>query len=371
MRIGVPKEIKESEYRVAITPGGVYELASAGHEVSVEKGAGLGSGIMDEEFKKAGARLIDTHAEVFAGAELIMKVKEPLPEEYPLITEKHLIFTYFHFAAARELTDAMLKSGTACVAYETVTDARGGLPLLVPMSEVAGRMAIQEGAKYLEKPMMGRGILLGGVPGVERGHVTILGGGVVGSNAARMAAGLGADVVILDVDLNRLRRLEEIMPANVSLMHSNRFMIDEQIRRADLLVGAVLIPGTRAPLLVTRDHLSTMKPGAVIVDVAVDQGGCVETMKPTTHAKPVFLVSNVVHYGVANMPGAVGRTSTYALTNATLPYAMELAGRGLREAVRANSGLMAGLNIFHGKVTYRGVAEAFNLGYTAPQEALN
>jgi len=370
MRIGVPKEIKESEYRVAVTPAGVYELTRAGHEVCVEKGAGLGSGITDDEFRKAGARVIDAHAGVYAGAEMVMKVKEPLPEEYPLVTGKHLVFTYFHFAASRELTDAMLKSGAACVAYETVTDSRGGLPLLVPMSEVAGRMAIQEGAKYLESPMMGRGILLGGVPGVERGHVTILGGGVVGSNAARVAAGLGADVVVLDVDLNRLRHLADIMPANVSVMYSNRYTIDEQLRRADLVVGAVLIPGTRAPRLVTREHLSTMKSGAVIVDVAVDQGGCVETMKPTTHGNPVFLVDGVVHYGVANMPGAVGRTSTYALTNATLPYAMELAGRGLNDAVRANPGLMAGLNVIHGKVTYRGVAEAFGLDCTAPQEAL-
>ncbi len=366
MKIGIPKEIKSNEHRVAATPAGVLEMSRSGHTVIVEKTAGLGSGITDDQFVKAGASIADTHEQVFAQTDMIIKVKEPLKEEYGLIRSDHLVFTYFHFAAARELTDGMISSGAACVAYETVTDPDGSLPLLVPMSEVAGRMSVQEGAKYLEKPMMGRGILLGGVPGVERGQVLVLGGGVVGASAARMAAGLGADVALLDISLPRLRHLAEVMPANVQLLHSNHYNIEEQLCLADLLIGAVLIPGAVAPRLVTRKMLSLMKPGAVIVDVAVDQGGCIETIHPTTHADPTYLVDGIVHYGVANMPGAVGRTSTFALTNATLPFVLELAGKGLARAVKTSPALADGLNIIDGKVTHPAVAKAFDMPFVDP-----
>ena len=368
MRIGVPRELKVCEYRVAATPAVVHALVAAGHEVYVEREAGLGSGILDSQFSEAGAILLDTHEEVFRTAALIVKVKEPLPNEYALIRPEQIIFTYFHFAASRQLTEAMIGAGATCVAYETVTDAQGRLPLLIPMSEIAGRMAVQEGAKCLERPTMGRGILLGGVPGVERGHVTVLGGGVVGSCAARVAAGLGANVTLLDIDLHRLRYLAEVMPSNVTLLFSSSYAIEGEIARADLLIGGVLMPGARTPRLVTCEMLALMKPGAVVVDVSVDQGGCMETTRPTTHSDPTYVVDGVVHYCVANMPGAVGRTSTYALTNATLPYILELAAEGLGGIAQGKAGdLLSGLNIVRGKVTHRGVAETFGVTYCDPR----
>jgi alanine dehydrogenase len=359
MLVGVPREIKPNEHRVAMVPAGVDALRRAGHEVLVAPDAGIGSGITDREYKDAGARIGADNAEVFKLAGMIVKVKEPLAEEFGSIHKDQILFTYFHFAASKELTDAMLKSGAACVAYETIQDDQGRLPLLTPMSEVAGRMAIQEGAKYLEKPMMGRGILLGGVPGVEPAHVTIIGGGIVGTNAAKVAAGLGASVAILDVDLERLRRLDEIMPENVTTLFSNAYTIREQCRKADLVVGAVLTAGARAPILVPREYLKEMKPGSVIVDVAVDQGGCVETARPTTHQEPTYIVDGVVHYCVANMPGAVGRTSTYALTNATLPYVIQLASKGVVKAARDSKAIAKGVNVYKGKVTCKPVAETF------------
>jgi len=370
MNVGVPKELKNNENRIAIVPAGVHELVRAGHRVGIERDAGLGSGITDAEFAAAGAEILPRAADVWAAAELILKVKEPLAEEYPLIRREQTLFTYFHFAASRELTEAMLASGATCIAYETLTTPDGKLPLLTPMSEVAGRMAVQEGAKYLEKPMMGRGILLGGVPGVEPGNVVILGGGVVGSNAAKVAAGLGANVFILDVNLDRLRYLADIMPANVTTLMSNYMNVREMAALADLLIGAVLVPGGRAPLLVPRAFLKLMKPGAVIVDVAVDQGGCVETVRPTTHSAPTFMVDGVVHYCVANMPGAVGRTSTYALTNATLPWALLIAGLGPREAIRTRREVAAGANIIAGRITHPAVARDFNMEYVPAEQAL-
>jgi alanine dehydrogenase len=365
MKIGVPREIKDNENRVAMTPAGVHLLVGEGHDVLVEAGAGWGSGIVDEEYAGAGATLVAEHAAAF-DAEIVVKVKEPLAPEYPLCREGQTIFTYFHFAASRELTDAMLQSGATCIAYETVRDEDGSLPLLTPMSEVAGRMAIQEGAKYLEKPMMGRGILLGGVPGVEPGNVLILGGGVVGASAARAAAGLGANVTILDVNLTRLRYLDEIMPPNVHTLYSTPYTVREKAIEADLLIGAVLVPGAKAPRLVRRELLKEMKNGSVIVDVAVDQGGCIETCRPTTHSNPTFVVEGVVHYCVTNMPGAVGRTSTYALTNATLKYVQLLAARGPEAAIREISALAQGANVINGKITHPAVAEAFSLPYEPP-----
>ncbi len=324
MRIGVPKEIKSNENRVGIVPAGVHALVQDGHRVFIETTAGLGSGIPDQEFKDAGAEIVPTAKDLWSKSEMVMKVKEPLPAEYPLCRPDLTVFTYFHFAAAKELTDAMLKAGSACFAYETL-DVDGKLPLLVPMSEVAGRMAIQVGASSLEKAHGGRGVLLGGVPGVEPANVLILGGGIVGINAAKMAAGMGARVTIMDIDLDRLRYLDDVMPKNVTTVYSNAINIHQRIRNADLVVGAVLVEGARAPVLVPRSYLKDMKEGSVIVDVAVDQGGCCETIKATTHADPTYVVDGVVHYGVANMPGAVARTSTYALTNATLPFARRLA----------------------------------------------
>jgi alanine dehydrogenase len=358
MLVGVPKEIKNNENRVAMTPAGVDALVEDGHKVLVETNAGMGSGIHDDEFVKAGAEIAATAKDVWARADMIVKVKEPLASEYPLIRAGQLLFTYFHFAASRELTEAMVKTGAVCVAYETV-EAGTTLPLLTPMSEVAGRMAIQQGAKYLEKPQMGRGILLAGIPGVEPATVAVIGGGVVGTNAAKMAAGLGARVVVLDVNLDRLRYLDDVMPANVTTLYSNHYNIQKVIKYADLVVGAVLLPGAKAPALIRRQDLKTMNEGAVIVDVAIDQGGCVETSKPTTHSEPTYIVDGVVHYCVANMPGAVGRTSTYGLTNTTLPYARLLARHGWKEAARRNHGIKTGLNVVAGKVTYKGVAEAF------------
>ncbi len=361
MLIGVPKEIKPDEYRVALTPAGAEMLTGAGHEIVIEKGAGGGSGFTDDFYENAGATVLDTAEDVWAKAEMIMKVKEPIAPEWPRMRKGQVIFTYFHFAAAEELTKAVLDSGAVAIAYETVELASGELPLLTPMSEVAGRMAVQEGAKYLEKPQGGLGVLLGGVPGVMPGKVLILGGGVVGTNAAKMAAGLGARVTIMDVNLERLRYLDDIMPANVQGLFSTRYAIRKQIEDADLIIGAVLIPGAKAPSLILKEDLKLMRPGTVIVDVAVDQGGCVETIKPTTHHDPVYTVDNVIHYAVANMPGGVPRTSTLALTNATLPYAVSLASKGWRKACMDDGALRLGVNIVDGHVTYPGVAEAFGM----------
>lgn len=369
MVIGVPKEIKPGEYRVAILPIGVEVLARAGHKVIIQEDAGMGSGITDEDYKDAGAEFVQTPEEVYNSADMIVKVKEPMPEEYHLINEGLIVFTFFHFAASMELTREMLSRKAICIAYETIQLDNGSLPILTPMSEVAGRMAIQEGAKYLENPMGGRGILLGGVPGVAPANVVILGGGVVGTNAAKVAAGFGAKVTIMDINLDRLRYLEDIMPKNVITLMSDAHNIRDKVKEADLLIGAVLVPGSLTPRLITRDMVKTMKPGAVIVDVSVDQGGCVETTRPTTHSEPTFVEHGVVHYCVTNIPGAVGRTSTYALCNVTLPYVLNIANKGWKMAMRENSALMKGLNIADGKVTFKAVAEEFNLEY-CPTEGL-
>jgi alanine dehydrogenase len=361
MIIGVPKEIKTNENRIAMVPVGAEVLAGRGHTVLVEQGAGAGSGFSDEEFVRAGATIVPTAAEVWAKAEMICKVKEPIKSEWPHMRKDQVIFTYFHFAADEELTKAHMKSGAVCIAYETVQLDSGELPLLTPMSEVAGRMAVQEGAKYLEKLYGGRGVLLGGVPGVPSAEVTVIGGGVVGINAAKMAAGMGARVTILDLNIDRLRYLSDVMPSNVMPVFSNRHNILEAIARADLVVGAVLVVGGKAPKLVRREDLKSMKPGSVIVDVAVDQGGCVETIHPTTHENPTYEVEGVIHYAVANMPGGVPRTSTLALTNATFPYARRLADLGWKKACKDDPALLLGVNMVAGKVTYPGVAEAFNL----------
>ncbi|MBX2894640.1 MAG: alanine dehydrogenase [Cyclobacteriaceae bacterium] len=370
MIIGVPKEIKNNENRVAVTPAGTQEFIRKGHTVYVQTKAGDGSGFSDEEYKGAGAKILSTAKEVFDIAEMIIKVKEPIEQEYSLIRKDQLVFTYFHFASYEPLAHAMIKTGAICLAYETVERPDRSLPLLVPMSEVAGRMAIQEGAKYLEKPLKGRGILLGGVPGVMPAKVLILGGGVVGTNAAKIAAGMGADVVITDVNLNRLRYLDDVMPKNVHTMASNDYVLRELVKTSDLIVGGVLIPGAKAPKLITRDMLKTMRPGTVLVDVAVDQGGCIETCKPTTHEDPTYIIDDIVHYCVANMPGAVPYTSTLALTNATLPYALKLANNGWKKACKENDDLLKGLNVVQGKVVYKAVADAFNLPYTNVQEVL-
>jgi alanine dehydrogenase len=364
MIIGVPKEIKNNENRVALTPAGTQELVKRGHTVQIQKSAGNGSGFLDEDYQKAGATLIDNAAEIFHNAEMIMKVKEPIEQEYKLIKKDQLVFTYFHFASYEPLTKAMIESGATCLAYETVERNDGSLPLLIPMSEVAGRMSIQEGAKYLEKPLKGRGILLGGVPGVKPAKVLVLGGGVVGTNAAKIAAGMGADVTILDLNLTRLRYLDDVMPKNVHTMVSNEYTIRELIKDSDLIIGGVLVPGAKAPKLITRDMLKSMRPGTVLVDVAVDQGGCIETCRPTTHEDPTFIIDDVVHYCVANMPGAVPYTSTLALTNATLPYAIRLAGQGWKKACSESQELRLGLNVIQGEVVYKAVADAFNLPYT-------
>lgn len=370
MIIGVPKEIKKNEARVALTPHGALELTTRGHEVVVETGAGLMSGYSDEDYLEEGCRILPTAKEVFDAVDLIVKVKEPQPEEVAMCRPDLTMFTYFHFAASESLTTSFRDSGATAIAYETITDGDGSLPLLIPMSEVAGRMAIQNGAKFLEKPQDGSGILLGGVPGVEPAVVTIIGGGVVGTNAAFMAAGMGANVFILDNNLQRLRYLDEIMPKNVTTIYSNIYNIREKLGITDLLVGAVLIPGAKAPNLVTRDMLKLMKPGSVIVDVAVDQGGCVETCRATTHENPVYKVDGVTHYCVANMPGAVPFTSTKALTNATEPYLLKLAKLGVLEALRSDPGLLNGLNTYQGQITHRGVADAFGLDYVAPESII-
>ncbi len=361
MIVGVPKEIKSDEYRVAMLPVGAEELSLAGHTVLIEAGAGQGSGIADSQYQAAGARIVSETAQIWTEAELVIKVKEPQPSEWPSLRPAQVLFTYFHFAADLALTRAVIDSGITAIAYETLRDQRGALPLLTPMSEVAGRMSIQEGAKYLERPQEGRGILLSGVPGVAPAEVAILGGGVVGSNAAKVAAGLGANVRILDINLDRLRYLDDIMPPNVTTLYSDRHTIVESIERADLVIGAILITGARAPRLLRRDDLTRMKNGAVIVDVAIDQGGCVETSRPTTHRHPTYLVDGVVHYCVTNMPGAVGRTSTYALCNVTLPYVLQLVTHGWRNLAAADPGLAEGVNIDQGRVTNQAVAATFGL----------
>jgi len=371
MIIGVPKEIKNNENRVALTPAGAKELIKRGHQVYVQQTAGIGSGFSDEDYKAAGASLLPSIEATYQIAEMIMKVKEPIESEYSLIKPNQLLFTYFHFASYEPLTKAMVASKAICLAYETVEKSDRSLPLLVPMSEVAGRMAIQKGANYLEKPLGGRGILLGGVPGVLPAKVLILGGGIVGTQAAWMAAGLGADVIIMDVSLPRMRYLADVMPANVKTMMSNEYNIREQIKQADLIVGAVLIPGAKAPHLITKDMLKDMKKGAVLVDVAVDQGGCIETCKPTTHENPTYIIDDVVHYCVANMPGAVPYTSTLALTNATLPYAIQLADKGWKKAAQENADLVPGLNVIQGEIVYKAVAEAFNMPYTPVEKYLS
>ena len=371
MIIGIPKEIKNNENRVALTPAGVAEFKKHGHEVYVQATAGENSGFSDKAYAEAGAKLLPTIEDVYSIAEMIIKVKEPIASEYPLIKKDQLLFTYFHFASSEPLTHAMIERGAVCLAYETVEKIDRSLPLLVPMSEVAGRMSIQEGAKYLEKPMQGKGILLGGVPGVSPAKVVVLGGGIVGTQAAKMAAGFGAKVTIMDVSLARLRYLSDIMPANVTTVMSNHYNIKEAIAEADLVIGAVLIPGAKAPHLITRDMLKLMSPGTVVVDVAVDQGGCIETCTPTTHENPTFVIDDIVHYCVANMPGAVPYTSTLALTNATLPYALQLADKGWKKACQDNEELKKGLNVADGKIVYRGVAEAWGLPLNEVESVLH
>lgn len=370
MIIGVPKEIKTNEDRVALTPAGVLEFVKRNHIVYIQSTAGVGSGFTDEDYESAGGKILPSIEAVYDIADMIIKVKEPIEPEYKLIKKDQLLFTYFHFASHEPLTRAMIESEAVCLAYETVEDPDRTLPLLVPMSEVAGRMAIQQGAKYLEKPMKGRGVLLGGVPGVPPAKVLVLGGGVVGTQAAKMAAGLGAIVTILDISLKRLRYLADVMPANVTTMYSNEFTIRRLITNHDLIVGAVLIPGAKAPNLITREMLKEMRPGTVLVDVAVDQGGCIETCRPTTHENPIFIIDEVVHYCVANMPGAVPYTSTVALTNATLPYALQLADKGWKIACQENHSLKLGLNVVQGKVVYKAVADAFDLPYTTLEALL-
>ncbi len=361
MLIGVPKEIKTNENRIALVPAGAEALIAEGHEVFIEKGAGAGSGFPDTDYKAVGAKILPNADRVWAKAEMIMKVKEPIKPEWPKIKGGQVIFTYFHYAADRALTTALKKTKSVSIAYETVELPSGELPLLTPMSEVAGRMATQEGAKYLEKFFGGRGVLLGGVPGVKPAEVLVLGGGVVGTHAAKMACGMGAHVTIMDVNLHRLRELADFMPANCDVIYSNRQNILTKLPTVDLLIGGVLLPGAKAPYLVTKKDLKLMQPGSVIVDVSVDQGGCIETTKPTTHENPIYEVNGVVHYGVANMPGAVPRTSTLALTNATLPYAIQLANKGWKQACKDDNALALGVNIVNGKIVYPAVAEAFNM----------
>ena len=365
MKIGVPIEIKNNENRVGMTPSGVFELTKRNHTVYVQKDAGFGSGFFDKDYMGAGAIVLDTIEEVYNAADMIVKVKEPIEKEYDLIKPHHVVFTYFHFASSEPLTHAMIKSKAVCIAYETVEDLDGSLPLLIPMSEVAGRMSIQQGAKYLEKPVKGRGVLLGGVPGVPPGRVLVLGGGIVGTQAAKMAAGLGAIVTIMDVNMAQLRYLSDIMPNNVNTEFSNEYNIRKHIKDSDLIVGGVLLKGAKAPKLITRDMLKDMRPGTVIVDVAVDQGGCFETTKPTTHENPTFIIDDVVHYCVANMPGAVPYTSTVALTNVTLPYVIKLANDGWKQACNQSVALSKGLNIVGGKIVYKEIAEAFDLEFAA------
>jgi alanine dehydrogenase len=359
--VGVPKEVKSDEYRVAMLPVGVEEMSRAGHTVLVERDAGIGSGLPDQLYEEAGAKMVETAAELFATADMIVKVKEPQPSEIAMLRRGQTMFTYFHFAADRHLTESFLASGATAVAYETLRDDLGRLPLLTPMSEVAGRMSIQEGAKYLEKPQMGRGILLGGVPGVAPANILILGGGVVGANAAKVAAGFGANIALLDVNMDRLRYLDDITPANVDVLFSDRHTVRDHLKLADLVVGAVLFPGAKAPRLIEREELKLMKPGSVIIDVAIDQGGCVETARPTTHSEPTYMIDEVLHYCVTNMPGAVGRTSTYALCNVTLPWALRIAKVGVQQAAKQSRPIADAVNIIDNEVTNRAVAETFGI----------
>lgn len=370
MKVGILKEIKVLERRVCMVPSGVVTMVAKGHEVFVEAGAGIGAGYPDSDYLEAGATILETPQEVYATADMVMHVKEPQPSEYDLIREGQIVFTYLHLAADEQQTKALIKAKSVNIAYETIEKEDGSLPLLVPMSEVAGRMAAQEGAKYLEMPQGGLGILLGGVKGVAPGTVVVIGGGVVGINAAKMAAGLGAKVYILDTNLERLAYLDDVMPANVFPIMSNPAILKEYVTKADLVIGAVLIPGAKAPKLITRDMLKDMKDGSVIVDVAIDQGGCLETSKATTHQDPTYVVDGVVHYCVANMPGAVARTSTAALTNATLPYALEIATKGWKKAMQENDEIKAGANVIDGQITYKAVAEAFDLDYTPVEKFL-
>jgi alanine dehydrogenase len=370
MLIGVPREIKEDENRVGLLPSGVEALATAGHDVLVETGAAAGIGISDADYRDAGAKIVTSPEEVYARAEMIVKVKEPLAGEYGYLRPGQVVFTYFHFAASEPLTRACLESRAVCIAYETVETRDGALPLLAPMSEVAGRMAVQEGAKYLEKAMGGRGILLGGVPGVAPANVVILGGGAVGTEAAKIASGMGANVTVFDVSLARLRYLDDVMPKNVGTLYSTGAAIREKAREADLLIGAVLLKGAKAPILVPRSVIAQMKPGAVVVDVAVDQGGCIETTHVTTHKDPTYLVDGVLHYGVANMPGAVPYTSSFALTNATMPYALALANKGWKRALAEDAALLRGLNLADGKVTFEPLAKQYGAEYHAPETLL-
>ena len=369
MIVGILKEIKSEENRVCMTPAGVEVMINNGHTMLVEKNAGAGSGFADEAYVKAGAKMVDTPAEIFKAADMVMHVKEPLPPEYDLIREGQIVFTYLHLAADETQTKALIQSKSVNIAYETIQKSDGSLPLLTPMSEVAGRMAIQQGAKYLEMAQGGHGVLLGGVPGVDPGTVVVIGGGVVGVNAAKMACGLGAKVYLLDMNLDRLRYLSDVMPANCFTLMSSPATVRKLVKEADVVVGAVLIPGAKAPRLVTREMLGTMKKGSVLVDVAIDQGGCFETSKATTHSNPTYVVDGVIHYCVANMPGAVAKTSTLALTNATLPYAVEIANKGWKKAMQENNEIKLGANVIDGKVTYKAVAEAFDLAYT-PVETL-
>ena len=371
MVIGVPREIKKDEYRVAMVPAGVAALVQAGHAVLIQSHAGVGSNIADREYAEAGAEIVESADYIFKKAHLIMKVKEPQSEEYRKLRPGQAVFTFFHFAANRELTQAMLKQKVICIAYETVEDIHGQLPILIPMSEVAGRMAVQEGAKYLEKPMKGKGILLGGIPGVSPANIVILGGGVVGANAAKVAAGFGGEVTVLDVDLNRLRYLEDIMPKNVSFLMSNEHNIARKLEGADLVFCCALIRGGRAPILIKRRMLKRMKPGSVIVDVAIDQGGCSETSRPTTHAAPIYVEESIVHYCVTNIPGAVPITSTYGLTNATLPFALQIANKGFARALKENPALARGVNVARGKITYPSLARDLNLPYTSLSRILS
>lgn len=370
MIVGILREIKPEENRVSMTPGGVEVMKQNGHLVLVEKSAGIGSGFLDAEYVLAGAEIVDTPKEIYDRADMVMHVKEPLPPELPYIRKGQIIFTYLHLAVAEHLTHVLIRSGAICIAYETIQKSDLSLPLLTPMSEVAGRMAIQEGAKYLEMAQGGHGILLGGVPGVDPGTVLIIGGGVVGMNAAKMACGLGAKVYVLEQSLERLRYLSDVMPRNCFLLMSKPVTIRRLVREADVIVGAVLIPGAKTPNLITKDLLKTMKKGTVLVDVAIDQGGCFETSKPTTHSDPIYTVDGIVHYCVGNMPGAVPKTSTLALTNATLPYAVEIADKGWKKAFMENSEIKCGANVVKGKITHKAVAEAFGLEYTPIDQLL-
>ncbi len=370
MIVGILKEIKSEENRVCMTPAGAEIMAQNGHQVLVEKSAGVGSAFTDEMYKAVGAEIVDTPDEVYARSEMVMHVKEPQPQEYEMIRENQIVFTYFHFAASEELTRAMIARKAVCVAYETIMDKDGTLPLLTPMSEVAGRMAVQQAAKYLERAQGGRGLLLGGVPGVDPANVLVIGGGVVGTHAAQMACGLGAKVFLLDMSLPRLRYLSEVMPKNCFPLMSSPAKIRELVEQADVVVGAVLLHGAKAPKLITKEMLPSMRKGAVIVDVAIDQGGCFETSKPTTHGNPVYEIDGIIHYCVANMPGAVPLTSTMALTNATLPYARALANKGWRQSAIDDNGILEGLNVVNGKVTYKGVAEAFGMEYVDAKSLL-